>query len=73
MTLDKLKPGECAVITSIYSNNETLRPTTLGLIEGTLVKCLTELCYSIEISFYGQNMAISKHTAKRYSCKKLED
>jgi hypothetical protein len=71
VTLNTLKPGESAYITEIKYNDHTLRPITLGLIEGALVKCLTQHNHLMELEFFGQTMAISKHTAKRYSCKKL--
>lgn len=73
MTLDGLKPGETALITGINYNDHTVRPITLGLLEGTFVKCITEHFETLEIEFHRQRMAVSKHTAKRYSCKKLNN
>ena len=73
MTLKDLKPGERAYITSITHSDHTIRPVTLGLIEGTLVECLTRHFHSTELGFYGNRMAMSDHTAKRYGCKKVDN
>jgi Fe2+ transport system protein FeoA len=72
MTLDTLKIGEKAYITEINLKNTHMRPITLGLIEGTKVTCLSETDYSLLIEFFGQQMAISKHTAKKYGCRTLD-
>ena len=73
MTLFNIKPGESFIVDKIYPKDSImLRPMTLGLVEGCEVKCLTKFADLVELEVYGNRLAITKLTAKRYSCTKLD-
>ena len=73
MTLFNIKPGESYIVDKIYLKDSiVLRPMTLGLVEGCEVKCLTKFADLLELELYGNRLAITKETAKRYGCTKLD-
>ena len=68
MTLDELKPGESARITGMNVDDTTLKPITMGIVEGSTISCMTKMYQTIEFNVYGTHIAISKHTAKKFDC-----
>ena len=72
MKLNKLKPGESAIIGEIESMAGIKFPHTLGIVPGATVKCLSTVFTCMEFELYGQRLVLSKELASRYSCTKLD-
>ena len=72
MKLNKLKPGESAIIDEIDYLAGIRTPYTLGIIPGATVKCLSTVFTCMEFDLYGQRLILSKELASRYSCTKLD-
>lgn len=71
MKLSDLAPGERATVTSIDTSEvSALRLMTLGIIEGSEVRCLSKLAKTIEIDIYGMGFAISIDMADKFICEK---
>lgn len=72
MTLDQLKPGESAVITSVTNVTAPVaKILTMGIIEESVVECKTTLSGVMELNVYGALLALSKDTAKHFTCERI--
>lgn len=72
MRLNELKAGEKAMVTGVdTSEYSTLKLMTLGIVEGSIIKCVSKLYHSMEVDIYGTHFAISDHIAKRFICEKI--
>ena len=69
MRLDEANPGDVVIVKGVdTSEQSTLKLMTFGIVEGSMVRCISKLYTSMEIDLYGTRFAISNHTANAFIC-----
>ena len=74
MRLNEASAGDVVTITGVdTSKMSTLKLMTFGIVEGSVIRCLSKLYTSMEVDIYGTRFAISNHVAGAFICEKMDD
>ena len=72
MSIRELKPGESAIVNSVKVDNRAVaKALTMGIAEGSTIRCESSLHGAMEVIVHGARFALSKHIAEKFICTKI--